>query len=50
MDCGSPRRPDPTGAVDGGRRDRHLIGDRDGEGAVFETFLMAPSAKILPSG
>lgn len=32
----APRRPDPAGAVDGDRDDRHLAGDRDDEGTVFE--------------
>jgi hypothetical protein len=32
----SPGRPDPAGAMDGNRNDRHLVGDRDDEGAVLE--------------
>ena len=31
-----PRWPDPASALDGNRHDRHLVGDRDDEGAVFE--------------
>jgi hypothetical protein len=36
VDGAPPRRPDPAGAMDGNRQDRHLAGDRDDEGAVFE--------------
>jgi len=36
VDCAPPRRPDPAGAMDGDRQDRHLAGNRDDEGAVFE--------------